>query len=170
MNQDNTVVASFASHSTVDEAVKELNRNGFDMTHLSVIGKGYHTEENAVGFYTIGDRIRSWGATGAFWGGIWGLLLAPAVFLLPGIGIVGLAGPVVAAVISALEGAAIGGGISALGTALVQLGVSKDEAVKYETVIKTNGFVLVAHGTSEEVERARVILNRSTPPNDAPGS
>jgi hypothetical protein len=162
MHQDRTVVSTFTSHPAADEAVKELSRNGFDMTRLSVVGKGYHSEEHAVGFYTVGDRIRSWGATGAFWGGIWGLLLAPAVFLVPGLGLVGLAGPVVAAVISALEGAVIGGGATALGAALAQLGVPKDDAVKYETTIKANGFLLIVQGTPEEVEQARTILNPGT--------
>lgn len=67
MNQDNAVVSVFSSHAAADEAVKELSQNGFDMTRLSIVGKGYHSEEHPVGFYTVGDRIKSWGATGAFW-------------------------------------------------------------------------------------------------------
>ncbi|MGF6774808.1 putative membrane protein [Paraburkholderia sp. GAS199] len=165
--QDSTVISTFTSHADADEAVKELNRNGFDMTKLSVVGKGYHSEEHAIGFYSVGDRIRSWGATGAFWGGIWGLLLAPAVFLVPGLGLVGLAGPVVAAVVSALEGAVIGGGVTALGAALAELGVPKDDAVKYETAIRANGFLLIVHGTSEDVEQARAILNRTAVTTEA---
>ena len=34
----------------------------------------YHSEENVVGFYNAGDRMMYWGKTGAFWGGLWGLL------------------------------------------------------------------------------------------------
>lgn len=161
MNHENTAVSVFSSHSAADDAVKELNRNGFDMTKLSIIGKGYHSEEHAIGFYTINDKIKSWGTKGAFWGGIWGLLLAPAFFIVPGLGLIGLAGPVVAAVISALEGAVIGGGVTALAAALTQMGVPEDDAVKYETAIKANGFVLIVHGTKEEVEQARAIVNQA---------
>lgn len=160
MHQDRTVVSTFTSHPAADEAVKELSRNGFDMTRLSVVGKGYHSEEHAVGFYTAGDRIKSWGATGAFWGGIWGLLLTPALFLVPGLGVVGLAGPIVTAVVSALEGAVLGGGVTAIGAALAELGVPKNDAVKYETAVKANGFLLIVHGTTEEVEQARAILSK----------
>lgn len=160
MSHDNTVISVFSSHPAADEAVKELSRSGFDMTRLSIVGKGYHSEEHAVGFYTIGDRIKSWGATGAFWGGVWGLLLSPALFLVPGLGLVGLAGPVVASVVSALEGAVIGGGLTAIGAALAELGVPKNEAVKYETALKANGFLLIVHGTTEEVEQARGILSK----------
>lgn len=44
----------------------------------------------------------AWGGTGAFWGGIWGLLLTPAIFLLPGLGVLGMAGPLVATLVGAL--------------------------------------------------------------------
>jgi hypothetical protein len=86
------------------------------------IGKGYHTEEHAIGFYGLGDRIKAWGGVGVFWGGIWGLLLEPVVFLLPVVGPVAMAGSIVAALISALEGAVVVGGLSALGDALSKLG------------------------------------------------
>ena len=87
----------FNTHPEAEEAIRELGRSGFDMKKLSLIGKGYHTEEHPVGFYTAGDRIKTWGGVGAFWGGFWGLLFAPAVFFLPGLGLVALAGPIVAA-------------------------------------------------------------------------
>jgi hypothetical protein len=130
------------------------------MTRLSIVGKGYHSEEHAVGFYTAGDRIKSWGATGAFWGGIWGLLLTPALFLVPGLGVLGLAGPIVTAVVSALEGAVLGGGVTAIGAALAELGVPKNDAVKYEIALKANGFLLIVHGAPEDVEQARAILSK----------
>ena len=83
------------------------------MKKLSVVGKGYHSEEHPVGFYTAGDRIKSWGGVGAFWGSM-GLLLALAVFLLPGLGLIALAGPLVSALVGALEGVVVVGGLSAL--------------------------------------------------------
>ncbi|MGF6857060.1 hypothetical protein [Paraburkholderia sp. CI3] len=64
MSQDNIVISAFSSHDAADEAVKELSQNGFDMTKLSIVGNGYHSEEHAVGFYTVSDRIKSWGTTG----------------------------------------------------------------------------------------------------------
>jgi hypothetical protein len=88
------------------------------MKQLSLIGRGYHTEEHPIGFYTKGDRIRSWGKFGIFWGTIWGLLFAPAVFILPSFGVVAMAGPVVTALVSALEGAVVGGSLSVLGSFL----------------------------------------------------
>jgi len=111
----NAVVALYNSHTEAEAAVKELQKSGFDMKRLSIVGKDYHTEEHVVGYYNIGDRMRYWGKLGAFWGGLWGALFGSAFFLIPGIGPVLVAGPLVAWIVGALEGATITGGLSALG-------------------------------------------------------
>jgi hypothetical protein len=148
----------FNAHSDAEDAIQLLSRSGFDVKKLSLIGKGYHTEEHPVGFYTAGDRIKSWGGIDSFWGAIWGLLLTPAVFLLPDIGLVAMAGPVVAALVGALEGAVVGGGVSALGAALMQIGFQRDQVLKFEIALKANRYVLLVHGTAGEVSRAHSVL------------
>jgi len=148
----------FNNHQDAENAIQLLSRSGFDVKKLSLVGKGYHTEEHPLGFYTAGDRIKTWGGTGAFWGGIWGMLLAPAVFFLPGVGLVAMAGPFVATLVGALEGAVVVGGLSALGAALTQLGASKDQVIKYETAIKMDKFVLMVHGDAQDQEKARSVL------------
>jgi hypothetical protein len=148
----------FDTHAAAEEAIRTLGQSGFDMKKLSLVGKGYHSEEKPMGFYTAGDRIKAWGGTGAFWGGIWGLLLAPAVFVLPGLGVVGMAGPIVATLVGALEGAVVVGGLSALGAALTQIGVPKDQVIKYEAALKVDKYLLVVHGSAEDQEKARSVL------------
>lgn len=148
----------FNTHVEAENAIKSLSKSGFDVKQLSLVGKGYHSEEHPVGFYTTGDRIRAWGGTGAFWGGLWGLLLAPAVFFLPGLGLVAMAGPVVAALLSTLEGAVLIGGVSALGAAFAQIGVPKDQVIKYDSALKADNYVLMAHGNEQEVAKARAVL------------
>ncbi|MEX8520345.1 MAG: DUF1269 domain-containing protein [Leptothrix sp. (in: b-proteobacteria)] len=148
----------FDSHAAAESAIRTLGQSGFDMQKLSLVGKGYHSEEKPMGFYTAGDRIKAWGGTGAFWGGIWGLLLAPAVFVLPGLGVVGMAGPFVATLIGALEGAVVVGGLSALGAALTQVGVPKDQVIKYEAALKVDKYLLVMHGSPDDLQKARTVL------------
>ena len=161
MNKDNLPVYVFNTHVEAEEAVKALSKSGYDVKKLSIIGKGYHTEEKPIGFYTMGDRIKSWGGMGAFWGGIWGLLIAPAVFFLPGFGLVALAGPVVAALVAALEGAVLVGGVSAIGAALMQIGVPKDQVMRYETALKVDKYILMVHGSVEEQDKARTVLEQT---------
>jgi hypothetical protein len=146
------------THQEAEDAIQSLKKSGFDVRKLSLIGKGYHSEEHPVGFYTTGDKIATWGSNGAFWGGIWGVLMAPAVFLLPPLGMVAMAGPIVAILVSALEGAVLVGGLSAIGAALSRVGVPKDQIIQFETALKVDKYVLMVHGSQEEVEQAKALL------------
>jgi hypothetical protein len=163
MNDPNNVVAVYNSHTEAEKAVAKLSAASFDITKISIIGKDYHTEEKVVGYYSTGDRMKSWGGLGAFWGGIWGLLFGAGFFLVPGIGPVLVAGPFLAALIGALESAVVVGGLSAVAAGLVSLGIPKESAVKYEAEIKADKFVLIVLGTAEESERARSILAGTSP-------
>jgi hypothetical protein len=162
MNNAISPVFVFNTRTQAEEAIQKLSHAGFDMKKLSLIGKGYHSEEHPVGFYTSGDKIRAWGGAGAFWGGIWGILLAPAVLFLPGLGLMAMAGPVVSAIVGGVEGAVVVGGLSALGAALTTIGVPKDQAIKYETDLKVDKYLLVVHGSAQDVEQARTLLAGST--------
>jgi Protein of unknown function (DUF3341) len=157
------VVAVYDSHDDAEQAVAKLSAASFDIKQISIIGKDYHTQENVVGYYTTGDRMKSWGGLGAFWGGIWGLLFGAGVFLIPGIGPVLIGGPFLAALVGALESAVVVGGLSALTAGLVSQGIPKQSAIKYEEQIKADKFVLVVHGTEEEGERAHAILAATSP-------
>lgn len=163
MNESSNVVAVYNSHTEAEEAVAKLSAAAFDIKKISIIGKDYHTEEKVVGYYTTGDRMKSWGGLGAFWGGIWGLLFGAGFFLIPGIGPVLVAGPFLAALVGALESAVVVGGLSALAGGLVSLGMSKENAVKYEAEIKADKFVLIVHGAAEQLEQARTILAGTSP-------
>ncbi len=162
MNENDAPVFIFKTHQEAEEAVRRLMTAGFDPKTLSLIGKGYHSEQHPVGFYTSGDRVKSWGKVGAFWGGFWGLLFAPAVFFLPGLGLVAMAGPFVSLLVGVLEGAVLIGGVSAIGAALIQIGVPKDQVVKYENALTVDSYVLMVHGTVGETRRARTLLAEHT--------
>ncbi len=161
MPTTNSVVAVFGSHAQTEDAIRELQKDGFDMKKLSIVGKDYHTDEHVVGYYTTGDRMLYWGEVGAFWGGFWGLLLGSAFFWVPGVGPLLVAGPLVAWIVGALENAAVVGGLSALGAGLFSIGIPKHSIVKYETEVKNGKLLLVLHGTLEEVEQARSILQQT---------
>ncbi|MCY0880493.1 MAG: hypothetical protein OWS74_00710, partial [Firmicutes bacterium] len=64
------VIGIYETQDLANDAVKELQKDGFDMKKLSVIGKGYHTEEQPQGFYTTGAKMKVWGGVGATWGAI----------------------------------------------------------------------------------------------------
>jgi hypothetical protein len=163
MTKNNSVVAIYKSHAEAEAAVKELQHSGFDMKKLSIVGRDHHTDEHVVGYYNVGDRMKYWGKTGAFWGGIWGLLFGSAFFLIPGVGPLLVAGPLVGWLVGALEGAVVVGGLSAVGACLYSLGIPKDSILQYETALKVGKFVLLVHGTADEAVHAREIISRTQP-------
>jgi len=162
MANQNVTVAVYKSHQEAETAIKELQRTGFDMKNLSIVGKDYHTEEQVLGFYNTGNRVKYWGKLGAFWGGFFGLLFGSALFFIPGIGHIMVLGPVASWIIGALENAVIVGGLSALGAGLYSIGIPKDSILQYETALKADKFLVIAHGTNEEAEKARSLLDKTS--------
>jgi len=165
--KENSVVCVYNTHLDAEHAVKTLQNSGFNMKQLSIVGKDYHTDEHPIGYYNTGDRMKYWGKLGAFWGGIWALLLGSAFFWIPGIGPLMVGGPIVSWIVGVLSEAAVVGGLSALGAALFSIGIPKDSIVKYETAIKAGQFLLLAHGTMAEVSRAKEILQGTNPAESA---
>ena len=161
MSEKNSVVAIFASHNQAEDAIRDLQKDGFDMKKLSLVAKDYHTDEHVVGYYNTGERMMYWGKLGAFWGGLWGMLFGSAFFFVPGVGPLLVAGPLVAWIVGTLEGAAVMGGISALGAAMVSIGIPENSVLQYETAVKNDKLLLVAHGTADEVQRARDLLHQT---------
>jgi len=128
------------------------------MKSLSIAGKDTHTDEHVVGYYNAGDRMKHWGKVGAFWGGFWGLLFGSGLFLIPGLGPILVAGPLVAWIVAGLEGAVVVGGVSALGAGLVSIGIPKDSVLEYEVALKTDKYLLIVHGTEDTVDNAKHII------------
>ena len=115
------------------------------MKHLSVVGKGYHTDEKVAGFYNVGDRVKFWGR------GVLSGVVCEARFF----GGLFMAVPVV--------GHVVVGGLSALGAALYSIGIPKDSVIQYETALKADNFLVMARGTAEEMARAKAILGTANP-------
>lgn len=163
MTDTNAVVAIYDAHSAAEDAVKQLQKSGFDMKKLSIVGKDLITDEQVTGYYTVGDRMKHWGKLGAFWGGLWGILFGAAFFWIPGIGSVLVGGPMVAWIVAALESAVAIGGLSAIGAALYSIGIPKDSIVKYETDVKAGKLLVVVHATAADTAKAKEILSTLKP-------
>jgi hypothetical protein len=163
LKKTDTVIAVFADHEAADAAVKKLSASGFEIKNLSVVGKGYHSEEKVVGFYSAGDRIKFWGTRGAFWGGFWGLFLGGLFITVPVVGHVIVLGYLASVIISGVETAVMVGGLSALGAALYSTGVPKDSVIEYEAALKADAFLVMAHGPAAEMARAKTILGMANP-------
>jgi uncharacterized membrane protein len=155
---DSSVVAVYPDHPSAEEAVRRLVKEGFEMRDVSIVGRDFQVEEEPIGFVSARDFIGAGAGTGAWVGGLFGLLIGAAFLVLPGVGPVIVAGPLSAALLGGLEGALAGAALGALSGALIGLGVPKNQALKYEAQVKAGKFLVIARGTPEQIERAKEIL------------
>jgi hypothetical protein len=155
------IVATFDTHDGAEQAVRQLATDGFDIRHLSVVGKGYHVDEQVTGFFNQGDRVRFWGTRGAFWGGLWSLFFGGLFVTVPVVGPVVALGYVATIIIGALEAAVLVGGVSAISAALYSIGIPKDSVLAYETTVAADGFLVMVHDTPARIADARAVLDRA---------
>src|SRR5262245_4220482 len=157
-DQRATVIAVFPDHASAEDAVRRLQKEGIPMQNLSIIGKDFQAVERPLGFVTTGDTARDGAKVGAWTGGLFGLLVGAAFLILPGVGPVVIAGPLAAALLGGLEGALAGAAFGGLTGVLVGLGISKDQAIRYESQVKAGKFLVTLQGDESQVARAKSLF------------
>jgi hypothetical protein len=147
------IVAVYATEADLTEAIKLLEHERYDMAAISVLGTGMSQERHVIGFETQRSNAARW----AKWGGLWGWVFGAFIFV-PGIGHVAVGGYLLFMLISAGVGATGG----ALGGALTGMGIPEDGIPVYESDLRAERFLVIAHGTPGEVDRARALLAKTT--------
>jgi uncharacterized membrane protein len=163
-----TIVGHFPSHTEAERAVLELQKAGFDMQKLSIVGKDYQTNEHVRGFLTWQDTAKVGAAGGGYWGsfvgGLFGILAGAGVLFIPGMAPLVIAGPITGVLAGWLEGTLVGGigaaTIGGLAGALGGLGIPKNEVLKYETKIQAGEFIILVTGSDEDVAQAQQMLDK----------
>jgi uncharacterized membrane protein len=167
MLHTSTIVGHFPSHTEAENAVLGLEKAGFDMQKLSIIGKDYQTSEQVRGFLTWQDTAKAGAAGGGYWGsfvgGLFGILAGAGVLFLPGMAPIVIAGPIAGVLAGWLEGSLVGGAgaaaVGGLAGALAGLGIPQHEILTYETKIQAGEFVVLVTGSDEDVNQAKRMLN-----------
>ena len=128
---DQSVVGVYETMAKAEDAVRMLNQGRFPIRQVSIIAQSLESEREVHGYVTGGDVARSGAGTGAWVGGLFGLLIGAAFIWVPGFGPLLVAGPVASMLLGGIEGAlagAAGGGILGF---LAGLGISRKHILKY---------------------------------------
>jgi hypothetical protein len=152
-----SVVGVYANVDQAAAAVEKLVSSGFSKDRVSLLGKDLQSEARFSGFVTAGDMAKSGAAMGAWVGGLFGLLSGAAVLFLPAAGPLVVLGPLAAMAMGAGETAVVGG---ALGAILGKF-MERRHIPKFEAHVKAGRYLVVVHGTADEVTRAQHILEQS---------
>jgi hypothetical protein len=155
-----TVIASYSKHADAESAVRRLAAGGIPIGTISIIGRNFESHEDIQGFYRPADAALTGAGQGAWFGGIFGLMLgAFGFFVFPGLGALIVLGP-----FSGLIAGAVGGaGLGALISALVAAGVPRDQALKYQERLQAGEFLVVVHRGAEEAASAHEVLEGTSP-------
>ncbi len=153
-----SVVHVYHNLTEAEEAVKRLIDQKFPANQISIVTQNLETEKQVHGFITAGDIAKEGAGTGAWMGGLFGVLMGAAFIFVPGFGPLVVAGPFAAALLGGVEGAAVGAAGGGLLGALVGWGVSKEHILKYEEVVKGGNYLVIANGDEAQVNQAKAIL------------
>ncbi|HRP97651.1 MAG TPA: DUF1269 domain-containing protein [Rhodocyclaceae bacterium] len=167
------LIAEFTRAKAAEAALGALNDKDFPLDKVSILGGGHSSGDDPLGIYYVGvgERMKGWGAMGALWGGLFGLVTGAAgLFIVPGLGAVMAAGPVVEALASAAAGATVGGGamagaaaVTQLATALRRMGIPDEELERLEGAIREGRTLLLLHVGADEAAAWRDLLERHEP-------
>lgn len=147
-------IAVFESHEKAIEAITKLKDAGFPIDKISLIGEAQIINDHMY-LKSLGPLKNMPIAVGLVTGAVTGLLSGIGIFMIPGFGFLYGAG----AIVGALGGLDMGLVVGGLATILVQLGVKKEDVIKYEEHIKAGRFLLEVKGTKKDIDRVGNILH-----------
>jgi hypothetical protein len=158
----NSIIAVYEKQSDAEAGLLDLQRAGFDLKRVSILGKESESAEQVVGHYNTGGRMKYLGDRGVFWNDLWKMLPGAACFDIPGIGRVLMAGPMTVWAISAMQESEAEE-LTAVGAGLYSLNIPRASVRRYESAIKSHKLLLIAHGSPQELLKSREVLRVSRP-------
>ncbi|BAU62827.1 signal transduction histidine kinase [Stanieria sp. NIES-3757] len=154
-------VGVFTRREDVENALRTLKENGFNMDDVSLLARNLEGVEGADEVSQGNEAAEGAGigaTTGTVLGGIGGFLVGAGVLAIPGVGPVLAAGVGISEIAATLAGAGIGAATGGIIGALVGLGIPEDRARVYQDRIKAGDYLLMVTGTEDQVRRAASIL------------
>jgi uncharacterized membrane protein len=156
---EQSVVGVYKTMDDAERAIHALDQAKFPVQQISLVTKDISSEKKVHGYVTACDVSKQGAATGAWMGGIFGLLVGAALMWIPGVGPVVVAGSLASALLGGVEGAVAGSALGGILSGLAAWGISKQHILKYEEVVQGGKFLVIAHGSAADVQKAREVLS-----------
>lgn len=164
MIETKTVIGLYLDEDDAQGAIETLQREGFDAKDISLIMRDERRAEEIQNQTGVGEGAVSGAATGGVIGGLAGLLIGIGAFTIPGVGAFLIGGPLAAAlgltgaVASTATGALTGAVAGGILGALISLGLPKEDAEHYETLIREGAILLAVPVNEREQGVAERIM------------
>jgi len=161
-----TIFGIFTDRSEVEDTINKLKTKGFNPKDISIVMRD-RKEQEEIGHNTgtkVAGGALSGATTGLVVGGIAGLL---AGIIIPGLGAFLIGGPIAAALgltgaaASTVSGAATGVVAGGLIGALTGLGLSKDDAERYQERVKEGAILVAVPVTSQDLSYVQSVFSEN---------
>jgi len=161
MPEQDIIIATFKLHDEAKAAIEALRESEFDSGSMSIAGRNFHTVDAVVGYYTTDGVVRPCGDVAPFWSELLTYFSDSALFWVPDLGLLVIAGELMTRVLQAVEEHVIVYGLTAFGVALHTMGVPEHSILGCEEAIRQDHFVLIIEDRTSDVRRAQEILAAS---------
>jgi hypothetical protein len=131
-------VGTLPNYSSIEFALSELKKSGFQMDHLSIVGRDIHHTVT-----TIGVLAR--------------LLTGMGSIYIPSVGQVLLAGTSATAIVNSIAGNFITPASGSLAVALTTLGIPAQRSKFYSDRVSKGHYILIVDGLESEITLAHLI-------------
>lgn len=144
-----TLVGIFDNYSSAENATHKIKDTGLTTNDISIVTKETQTD-TSVQAGAINDNISDGVVTGTVLGGVAGVLLGIGTVVMPGLGVIAAAGPIVGLLSGAVTGGVVGG--------LIDLGIPEDDSQTYENEIKGGKTLLTMKCSEDDIDKISTIL------------
>jgi hypothetical protein len=162
------LVAVYDDEAKAQRAIEQLSNKGVALDMLSILGRVHPSGDDVLGIYYtgMGSRVEAWAKQGALWGALWGLLAgAAAMFVMPVVGSIFAAGPIVEAIVAggAMGGVGMAGAaaLTHLASVMHRMGIPQDQLDHLHQAIVDGHFVLMLREASDQVQPWLEVLRQS---------
>jgi hypothetical protein len=152
------VVSVFESTEQAQAALDRLERGGFDLSKLSVIGKEEPSAAHQMGIAVAGAQARVWGQRSALWARLAETPVATALAWVPFIGYLAAVGPVACVLVGSRHPGPGAPQTSALERMLALAGIPPGEMRTYESALQGGQLLMLVHGGATDAARARQLM------------
>jgi len=165
-----TLTHVYSDYATAEQTVRDLKAAGLGDSHIGLVAsnaEGWHKPgSNSVDPQHDKDRdgkddraegAVTGGGMGAIVGGAAGAAAGLGMLAIPGIGPIVAAGWLAALAAGAVAGGATGGIVGAL----VESGVSKENAALYAEALRRGGAIVTAKVSDDEAAKYNAIMSRN---------
>lgn len=156
-----TVTGLFDSYDDARAAVKALEDAGVSSDDISIVSHKDGKEDVEGQGNNAAEGAGTGAGIGAAAGGAGGLLAGLGLLAIPGVGPVVAAGWLAATAAGAVAGAVAGGAAGGIVGAMIESGVSENDAHLYAEGVRRGGSLVVAKVDEDKVAASQAILSRS---------